>query len=1398
MVRYVPIPPFCPDICCRVSFAKISLLILVLTVSLASSVGADCPEGDLNEDCIVNFQDLLAFAGEWLGDPGSSANLNGDDAVDIADFARLAKNWRVQETSLIISEFMAIKKSFFDTLVEGEWVNPDWIEIHNTTDQQMSLDGWYLTDNKNNLTKWQFPSGVTIDFDGYRVVFVSNKKYKWYPGNYPYVDELGYLHTNFELRGDGEYLALVRSDGVTVAHAYAPTYPEQRAFVSYGYCSGSDEYGYFLNPTPGTQNDTTCITNTNVVADTKFSVDRGIYDYDTPLDVVITCATQDATIRYTTDGSEPTMSNGNTYNNTPIHITATTCLRAAAFKTDWLPTNVDTQTYIFLNDVILQDGAGFPDTWSHLLYITGEADYEMDPIVVGDYSSTIKKDLKAVPTLSLVMNVDDWFDPYYGAETGIYSHPEWEDDPYPDELAERRVSAELIDPCGTLGEFQIDAAVRLAGGTSTIPWKMDKLSMRLKFREPHGPTKLNFPLFGDEAADSFDTLVLDARMNNSWAYGGGVRPHGTRPYYPEINQRDIAQYTRDQFVSDIHNAMGGYSPHGRHVHLYLNGLYWGLYWVHERPDDAFATSYFGGEKDDYDCLKHDTGDIVSGTNANYNEMFSIANAGLSSSSQYQLIQQYLDVPNLIDYMITNFYVGNSDWAHQNWYATRSRIDPNSRWRYHSWDAEHVMEGLYEDVTSKDNSGGPTRLHQRLMANTEYQILFADHVHRHFFNDGVLTSEGAAALYQIRLDEVDRAVVGESARWGDNRIMDKFPFVRYTRDEHWVLERDWMLYTYLPQRTDEVLNQLKMKGWYPNVKAPSFSPHGGWHPGAFYLTITNLNGSGYVYCTLDGADPRIGTGFKYTAAFEVPHSTIVKARALDVGTWSALNEAIYAVGPVKENLRITEIMYHPQDTNDPNDPNEEFIELKNIGTELLNLNLVSFTRGIDFTFRSLELPGGQYVLVVKNQAAFEAQYPGFSGVIAGEYIIGRLANDGERIRLQDAIGQTIQDFRYRDGWYDITDGGGFSLTIKDPNSTDPNDWGSKSGWRPSAKVGGSPGWDDTGDVPELGSVKINELLAHSHTVPSDWIELHNTTSEPINIGGWFLSDNDNNFMKYEIAENTIIDPCGYIVFYENQHFDDLNDPGCHVRFRLSENGETLYLHSGQGGVLTGYSEEELFGASWHDVAFGRYRKSTGTYNFVAMSENTPGYRIPPYENAYPKVEPIVINEIMYHPEPEGDAEYVELYNWSGSTVELQEYDNEQLIYVPWRFTDSDGSITFDFPLGTTMDPGEYLLIVKNKVIFNDQFPGVPGGVQIFEWGSGKLNNGGEKIQLSKPGDEVEGTRYYIRVDRVVYSDGVHPPGEDPWPPEPDGGGSSLARKAPADYGNDVINWKAATPPSPGGP
>ena len=307
-------------------------------------------------------------------------------------------------------------------------------------------------------------------------------------------------------------------------------------------------------------------------------------------------------------------------------------------------------------------------------------------------------------------------------------------------------------------------------------------------------------------------------------------------------------------------------------------------------------------------------------------------------------------------------------------------------------------------------------------------------------------------------------------------------------------------------------------------------------------------------------------------------------------------------------------------------------------------------------------------------------------------------------------------------------------------------------------------------------------------------MHNTTDQSIGLGGWFLSDDGNDLMKYEIAAGTTLPAGGYLVFDEDRHFGNESDPGTREPFGFSRNGETAYLHSGSLGLLTGYSEQERFDASEGGVSLGRWLKSTGTYNFVALQSPTPGE-----VNADPAVGPVVIHEIMYHPADTEEAEFVELLNIGTTPVVLYDATNK----TPWRFTDDPDNPGIDFLLPSdppvTLPAGGYLVVARDPALLRSQYS-IPASVPVLAWGVGRLANGMETIQLSKPADgNDQDDRSWIRVDRVVYSDGSNPQdfpaGVDPWPTEADGEGLSLNRIERGAYGNEPVNWLAASP-SPG--
>ena len=370
-----------------------------------------------------------------------------------------------------------------------------------------------------------------------------------------------------------------------------------------------------------------------------------------------------------------------------------------------------------------------------------------------------------------------------------------------------------------------------------------------------------------------------------------------------------------------------------------------------------------------------------------------------------------------------------------------------------------------------------------------------------------------------------------------------------------------------------------------------------------------------------------------------------------------------------------------------------------------------------------------------------------------------------------VGNLLADPGFRDaGSYD------FSLAADSPaiNTGDPAHALDADGSR--ADMGAYYQYDPA-DYPYLipNVVVVNEVLSYSANGGPDWIELHNSSSQPMDLGGWYLSDDSDNPRKYRIADGTMLPGNGYIIFSEDAHFGlSSSDPGALVPFALSKNGDTIHVFGPGDELRPDYTEKESFGPSLPGVTQGRhYKASTKTYNFVASAASTPWAA-----NSLPLVGPVVISEIMYHP-PYGDAEYIELTNIRAEEVVLFDAATGE----PWRMTKG---ITYAFPSvdPVRLAPGEKILLVRDLGAFVLAYGAAPG-TQIFQWDSGRLDNGGESLELSLPGDVDElGVRQYIRVDRVNYDD------EAPWPIGPDGSGTGLVRINEREYGNDVDNWTEA--------
>ncbi|WP_367873440.1 FN3 associated domain-containing protein [Luteolibacter sp. Populi] len=780
-------------------------------------------------------------------------------------------------------------------LSDGNGAESDWIEIYNPNPQAVNLLGYRLTDSALDPGRWTFPS-INLAGGAYLVVFASGNGVP---------DGQGHFHTNFSLSADGEYLALSRPNG-TIDDRFTPGFPAQFTDISYGRNPVTGALRFFSPPTPGAANGSGY---EGVVEPPVFSVGRGFHD--APFDVTLSSSTPLAQIRYTTDGSKPTAATGTFYPGGNIAMSTTGKLRAIAYRSGWLSQPVQTHSYVFVDDVAHQPAnpPGWPANWGFDSDAGAvvPSDYEMDQRVVNNTvpGHGIRDALLDIPSVSINMPMADFIEP----PGGIYASPR--------NRVEKECSIEYLPVDGTEG-FQADCKVEIQGNASRRPARMQKHSLRLTFSSTIGIPKLDYPLFPNSPVNKFNKLVLRACFSDSWGLVSWDAPR----YRP-----NDAQYMRDVWMKRSFGDMGQPTSYGRYVHLYVNGLYFGLHDLTERLEDDFYAEHLGGEAEDWEVFAD-----FAIPGPRWNQLMAIANDNaISTPAGYQAILPHLDVANFADYMILHFYADAEDWPHHNGYAAVNAVSGDGKFRFTVWDQEIALNKFswnrYNASSVVPTAGN---LFQRLRLNPAFRLLFADRVKKHILDGGALSVPGSTSRYLEIAAQIDKAIVAESARWGDtaektpygNLVQQPFPLdnvesdqyppapnyglpggVYFTREGSWLVERDHTVNYHIPiinSTTDSrgIIQELRANSLYPGLDAPVFSQHGGILPPAQTLAITAPQGD--IHYTTNGSDPiDPGTGNPaagstlYSAPFTLPGAITVKARArLGNGTWSALLEAAF--------------------------------------------------------------------------------------------------------------------------------------------------------------------------------------------------------------------------------------------------------------------------------------------------------------------------------------------------------------------------------------------------------------------------------------------------------------------------------------------------------------------------
>ena len=528
---------------------------------------------------------------------------------------------------------------------------------------------------------------------------------------------------------------------------------------------------------------------------------------------------------------------------------------------------------------------------------------------------------------------------------------------------------------------------------------------------------------------------------------------------------------------------------------------------------------------------------------------------------------------------------------------------------------------------------------------------------------------------------------------------------------------------------------------------------------------------------------------------------VRVRMKDaVGRWSHWSdpvqlEAADPRGGLSPGLQVTEVMYHPTTPTadelaiDDGFSTEdfEFIELTNTSDTTIDLTGVRLRDAVKFDFTGsnvTSLEPGRFVVVAHDLDAFAARYGTHSGgaeiAVAGQFDSGKLSNGGELVTLLDAEDRSILAFTYSDdgSWPGRADGKGSSLEVIDTAT----DYDNGDDWRASSEYGGSPG---VAGVGVLGDVVVNEVLTHTDPplTPSDSIELLNLTAADIDIGGWYLSDSNDDYQKYRIPTGTVLKAGSYRVFDESHFNPTPETPGLGDFSLNGAHGDEVYLLAADAaGKPTRFVDLVEFPAMANGESFGRWPNGTG--NLSPMIVNTLREK-----NLGPRVGPLLISEVHYNP-PGTDIEFIELFNPTSETVDL----------TNWRVR---GGIDFDFAAGTTIAADGTLVIVPfdpadADPVHSDALAAfrtaysIDASVRLVGPYTGQLSGDTDRVQLQRPdGPPADEPGYIPRLieDEVIYDDTA------PWPTDADGRGSSLNRLELGLLGNDPASWTAAVP-SPG--
>lgn len=604
---------------------------------------------------------------------------------------------------MVINEFMSSNYNF---LFDHDGDDSDWIEIFNPTEETINLSSYFLSDNLENPQKWSFPD-IEIAPDSFLVIFASGKD-TVYPENE--------IHTNFSIKAYGEELLL--SNSSEIIHQIEPVILRQNQ--SYGWLpDGSDNAMIFDVATPG------CTNELILIEKVFFSELGGVYDdnFELELSNVFT----ENIIRYTIDGSTPN-ENSLLYSDV-LFLDEDMCSKTDIYKIQVSPADIQYIPETIFPKAIVIRAAAFDST----------GNIQSKVFTNSYFIRNMEIDHADLPIISITADYDDLFNDstgifvpgifydenyLYGAErSGNYYQrgEEWE----------RRANVELFDYSNS-DFFSQEVGLRIHGDQARcFPQK----GMRIYARNEYGDSKFYTKLFTPEIHNQYERLVFKP-FCASWTQAG----------------------FQDFLAAKISTNLSYINPNSKPVVLYLNGEYWGIYFVLERIDEKYLEEKYNIDKNSVELVTDWFGNTDKGVNEDYVNLYEfISENDMKNAQNYYYVTQLIDINNFIDYQIFEIYFNNFDWPANNMKCWKSnQYDQKWRWIFYDGDAcfHNYKYNFFDHATSTSDDNYPTNyavtlIYRKLMENSSFAFAFVNRL-QYLVNNDFLYANTTQYLNQINV------------------------------------------------------------------------------------------------------------------------------------------------------------------------------------------------------------------------------------------------------------------------------------------------------------------------------------------------------------------------------------------------------------------------------------------------------------------------------------------------------------------------------------------------------------------------------------------------------------------------------------------------------------------------